>query len=135
MENLLKVIHAPGLPMSCSHCHSKSTKKWRKTDGGALLCNPCGLFYIAEHSLPNVDVKMRNVTVSNMRQFSLPSIEDLQLPKPKCDGPSRCNGTGGSEACRGCPTLNQQNYKVAGINCSNCATSSTPLWRRAPGIL
>eukprot|EP00834_Sanchytrium_tribonematis_P005226 NODE_302_length_10333_cov_0.506840.p8 type:complete len:138 gc:universal NODE_302_length_10333_cov_0.506840:1109-1522(+) len=109
---------------SCSNCHTTSTRQWRKIPDGSIVCNSCGLYYLVEKVLPS--------NIPNSPKFTLPSIEDLKLPKPKCSGPSKCNGSGGSENCRGCPTLNQGNYQSGGINCSNCGTSSTPLWRRSP---
>eukprot|EP00835_Amoeboradix_gromovi_P004267 NODE_322_length_11016_cov_0.249061.p5 type:complete len:135 gc:universal NODE_322_length_11016_cov_0.249061:4935-4531(-) len=121
IENLIQ-----SSPKICHHCKTTITRMWRNIPNGEVVCNSCGLYYIAEKSLPKRSI--------DIQQFTLPSIEDLRLPKPKCSGPTRCNGTGGNEACRGCPTLNQGNYHSNGIHCSNCGTSSTPLWRRSPGI-
>ncbi|KZV63759.1 hypothetical protein PENSPDRAFT_200354 [Peniophora sp. CONT] len=73
-----------------------------------------------------------------------------------CPGDGRCDGTGGSSACNGCPTFNNSNNhtdapqlsaasvidmnvdhedtdgekKAGGLSCANCKTSTTPLWRR-----
>ena len=115
----------------CANCSTTTTRMWRNIPNGDVVCNTCGLYYLAERKLPNPQIMTPNSP--NASTFSLPSIEDLNLPKPKCGGPSKCNGTGGSVQCRGCPTLNQGNYQANGISCSNCGTASTPLWRRAPG--
>lgn len=77
-----------------------------------------------------------------------------------CPGGGRCNGTGGQEACNGCPAYNNRISKTASVAlrqtstdpgesstlqryappthtatnvvvaCQNCGTTITPLWRR-----
>jgi hypothetical protein len=46
-----------------------------------------------------------------------------------CPGDGHCDGTGGAESCAGCPAFNQHQVKAT-VTCSNCGTSTTPLWRR-----
>ncbi|CAE6481914.1 unnamed protein product [Rhizoctonia solani] len=69
-----------------------------------------------------------------------------------CPGDGRCDGTGGASACAGCPAFNnnmaanpqdQSQTQVqppnlpdrtpgapGALSCTNCGTSTTPLWRR-----
>ncbi|CUA78142.1 Siderophore biosynthesis regulatory protein URBS1 [Ustilago maydis 521] [Rhizoctonia solani] len=69
-----------------------------------------------------------------------------------CPGDGRCDGTGGASACAGCPAFNnnmaansqeqpQAQIRPTGVpdrpsgapgalSCTNCGTSTTPLWRR-----
>jgi hypothetical protein len=70
-----------------------------------------------------------------------------------CPGDGRCDGTGGASACAGCPAFNnniaatnsheqpQAQVRTPGLSerpsgvpgalsCTNCGTSTTPLWRR-----
>ncbi|SHO77122.1 Similar to S.cerevisiae protein GZF3 (GATA zinc finger protein) [Malassezia sympodialis ATCC 42132] len=73
-----------------------------------------------------------------------------------CPGSGLCNGTGGSSECKGCPTFNNvmpvpepsdspapaqapasadkptndEKPAVEALRCTNCQTTTTPLWRR-----
>ncbi|KAF8757927.1 zinc finger binding DNA consensus sequence [AT]GATA[AG] [Rhizoctonia solani] len=74
-------------------------------------------------------------------------------PGGTCPGDGRCDGTGGASACAGCPAFNnnmaaasshdqpQAQVRTPGLSdrpsgapgalsCTNCGTSTTPLWRR-----
>ena len=74
-------------------------------------------------------------------------------PGGTCPGDGRCDGTGGASACAGCPAFNnniasansreqpQTQAQTTGVperpvgapgalSCTNCGTSTTPLWRR-----
>ncbi|KAJ1906278.1 GATA type transcriptional activator of nitrogen-regulated proteins, partial [Tieghemiomyces parasiticus] len=59
-----------------------------------------------------------------------PATADAAHAAGDCPGDGHCNGTGGSEACGGCPAFNQTHLHRLPSKCFNCQTDHTPLWRR-----
>ncbi|KAI8089500.1 iron transporter biosynthesis regulating transcription factor, partial [Halteromyces radiatus] len=104
---------------SCSHCGTDTTPLWRRAPNGDTICNACGLYLKTKHT---------------MRPLS--SISTIHPTKQKVESASgQCNGLGGSAACAGCPTFNNQHLRKQEqqtelMVCSNCRVSMTPLWRR-----
>ena len=97
-----------------------------------------------------MDNSTSTTDTSNTEADSKSSCKD---PAGTCPGDGHCNGTGGSNACSGCPAYNNRLTKTSYlvkvedkkgpsgsaegengtpvvIACQNCSTTITPLWRR-----
>lgn len=125
----------------CSNCGTTRTPLWRRAPDGTLICNACGLYLKSNHSHRPVNLKRPPNTI--------PLVQD---GKGSCKGDGRCNGTGGTAGCSGCPAYNnrlalkrEQARRDNGhgsdsaedpvedpfaIACYNCESTITPLWRR-----
>lgn len=127
---------------SCSNCGTTKTPLWRRAPDGTLICNACGLYYKANNHHRPVHLK---------RPLHVVSVSQTLLLEGSCAGDGRCNGTGGSLACSGCPLFNNRvqmpssptecqskhlHLKMEDLDdtmavlCTNCGTTVTPLWRR-----
>lgn len=132
----------PPQAQECLNCHTTKTPLWRRAPDGTLICNACGLYYRLNNCHRPVNLKRPPQTI-------LVTKEKTGL----CKGDGRCNGTGGSAACVGCPAFNnrvvlkrkaEEEIKkenegttaetkpddAMAIACFNCETTITPLWRR-----
>lgn len=129
----------------CSNCGTTKTPLWRRAPNGTLICNACGLYLRSNHTNRPVNLKKTPTFISVEKKS-----------EGSCAGDGRCNGTGGSAACKGCPAYNNRlvlkkkhedqirkstpekkpaaattdNSDDLAIACYNCSTTITPLWRR-----
>lgn len=122
----------------CSNCGTVKTPLWRRSPSGTLICNACSLYLRSNSTFRPANLKRPPNTVS------------IKEDEGSCAGDGKCNGTGGSAACKGCPAFNnrvvikkskitpseqsaeddsKQSDPLA-IACYNCKTTITPLWRR-----
>ncbi|KAG7661975.1 SFU1 [[Candida] subhashii] len=134
----------PADGQQCSNCGTTKTPLWRRAPDGTLICNACGLYLRSNKTHRPVNLKRPpNTIVVHKEQ------------EGSCKGDGRCNGTGGSAACKGCPAFNNRvvatkrviekspNAETVkrpkeeettedslAIACFNCGTTITPLWRR-----
>ncbi|CUM65673.1 uncharacterized protein PRCAT00003321001 [Priceomyces carsonii] len=131
----------------CSNCGTTKTPLWRRASDGTLICNACGLYLKSNNTHRPVNLKRPPNTIP---------VGESQAGS--CKGDGRCNGTGGSSACKGCPVFNNrvvikkdnspppkltnlpnqpgdgsnsdEGTDLMAIACFNCGTTITPLWRR-----
>ncbi|CAH2350211.1 suppressor of ferric uptake 1 [[Candida] railenensis] len=125
----------------CSNCGTVKTPLWRRSPNGTIICNACGLYLRSNSTYRPANLKRPPNTIS------------IKEDKGSCAGNGKCNGTGGSATCQGCPAFNNRvvirkdatesktSPKASGpseddddsslaIACYNCGTTITPLWRR-----
>lgn len=126
---------AGGSGQKCSNCGTTKTPLWRRSPNGTLICNACGLYLRSNSTYRPVNLKRPPNTVL------------IKKDNGSCEGDGKCNGTGGSAACQGCPAFNNrvairkvklqkdggeeaEKDNPLAIACYNCNTTITPLWRR-----
>ncbi|EMG49619.1 Transcription factor SFU1 [Candida maltosa Xu316] len=87
----------PADGQQCSNCGTTKTPLWRRAPDGTLICNACGLYYRANNTHRPVNLKRPPNTIAIVKE-----------EEGSCKGDGRCNGTGGSAACKGCPAYNNR---------------------------
>lgn len=88
-----------GAAQICSNCSTTKTPLWRRAPDGSLICNACGLYYRANNSHRPINLK---------RPPHVVTVDSNELHSGTCKGDGRCNGTGGSAGCKGCPAFNNR---------------------------
>ncbi|KAI3402457.2 SFU1 [Candida oxycetoniae] len=81
----------------CSNCGTTKTPLWRRAPDGTSICNACGLYLKSNNSHRPVNLKRPPNTIPIAKE-----------QEGSCKGDGRCNGTGGSAACKGCPAYNNR---------------------------
>ncbi|RCK63078.1 Suppressor of ferric uptake 1 [Candida viswanathii] len=101
----------------CSNCGTTKTPLWRRAPDGTLICNACGLYYRANNTHRPVNLKRPPNTIAIAKE-----------EEGSCKGDGRCNGTGGSAACKGCPAYNNRIVAKKALEKSpkNDATAALP---------
>ncbi|KAK6455627.1 GATA type transcriptional activator of nitrogen-regulated genes [Scheffersomyces xylosifermentans] len=87
----------PSDGQQCSNCGTTKTPLWRRAPDGTLICNACGLYLRSNNTHRPVNLKRPPNT-----------ILVTKTDEGSCKGDGRCNGTGGSAACKGCPAYNNR---------------------------
>lgn len=81
----------------CSNCGTTRTPLWRRMPNKTVICNACGLYFRSNRMHRPVNLKRPPNTTSL-----------LNMEMGSCTGDDKCNGTGGSSACKGCPVFNNR---------------------------
>ncbi|CAI5757001.1 unnamed protein product [Candida verbasci] len=116
----VSVSNAPD-GQQCSNCGTTKTPLWRRAPDGTLICNACGLYYRSNNTHRPVNLKRPPNTITIVKE-----------KEGSCKGDGRCNGTGGSAACKGCPAFNNRIVAKKSLEKSppqKSATSSNNLKR------
>lgn len=87
----------PSVGQQCSNCGTTKTPLWRRAPDGTLICNACGLYLRSNNAHRPVNLKRPPNTIPIVKE-----------EEGSCKGDGRCNGTGGSAACQGCPAYNNR---------------------------
>ncbi|KAH8103912.1 hypothetical protein BXZ70DRAFT_923323 [Cristinia sonorae] len=140
-------LPSSGVPLTCANCATSQTPLWRRDADGKSICNACGL-YLKNRRMPRPVNLARSTTssapsathpnASTTRHMSAspPSVltPATSPPQPNgqqtlsgdhsgtCPGDGRCDGTGGTSACSGCPTFN--NAIVAAMQSVSAAAAA-----------
>lgn len=96
-EEKAQVVAVGDDGQQCSNCGTTKTPLWRRAPDGTLICNACGLYLRSNNSHRPVNLKRPPNTIRVMK-----------TEEGSCKGDGRCNGTGGSMACKGCPAYNNR---------------------------
>ncbi|KAI8805129.1 hypothetical protein BJ742DRAFT_658586, partial [Cladochytrium replicatum] len=110
----------------CANCGTTSTPLWRRGPQGQVICNACGLYLKARNASRPAWLKQRAIkplkntvpTTSNMS----PSVSTPTTGLEILSAVSASVSTSPSD-----PKTAQPKSL---INCVNCGTANTPLWRR-----
>jgi GATA-binding protein, other eukaryote len=94
---------------ACANCGTDKTPLWRRNATGDAICNACGLYEKTRRTSRPVPENGK----ASANDESPQSPGDAQHTQDShgqargtCPGDGRCDGTGGSSVCAGCPTFN-----------------------------
>ncbi|KAF7309363.1 hypothetical protein MIND_00307000 [Mycena indigotica] len=97
----------------CVNCGTTETPLWRRTPDGNPICNACGLYQKSRNAPRPASLSPHNQAQAAQAAAAAAAAQQQQNANSHhqggtCPGDGRCDGTGGSNACNGCPTWNNR---------------------------
>ncbi|KAF8421306.1 hypothetical protein EV426DRAFT_536661, partial [Tirmania nivea] len=99
----------------CSNCGTTRTPLWRRAPDGQTICNACGLYLKARNTQRPMTLKRppHGTTLNTTQTGAGATYVAVDVTEGSCPGGGKCNGTGGTVECNGCPAFNNRVAKSA----------------------
>ncbi|KAM3579141.1 Suppressor of ferric uptake 1 [Umbelopsis sp. WA50703] len=123
-----------GSVVACTNCGVTATPLWRRAPTGEIICNACGLYLKARNATRPTWLKRntfarKNVNASKL-QHRFVLQEQTKTLKEKPETVHHQHEEDVVAECHEPPSSDASCVDRPQMVCSNCSTTTTPLWRR-----